>query len=69
MIGDSYGDLTAAKKNRALFYPVIPGSEEGSWRELADEGLARFFGGSFAGEYQERLLNVFQNALGDGASP
>ena len=68
MVGDSYGDLTAAKKNRALFCPVIPGSEAESWRGLADEGLARFFGGSFAGEYQEGLLNVFQNALGDGAS-
>ena len=68
MLGDSYGDLTAAKKNRVLFYPVIPGGEAESWRGLADEGLARFFDGSFAGEYQNRLLTVFQNALGDGVS-
>jgi phosphoglycolate phosphatase-like HAD superfamily hydrolase len=67
MIGDSHGDLMAAKKNLALFCPVIPGGEAESWRELADEGLARFFGGSFAGEYQERLLNVFQSTLQDGA--
>lgn len=32
MIGDSPGDLEAAKANGALFYPIIPGREAVSWR-------------------------------------
>jgi phosphoglycolate phosphatase-like HAD superfamily hydrolase len=34
MIGDAPGDLTAAKENNALFYPVIPGEEEESWQQF-----------------------------------
>ena len=63
MIGDSPGDLAAADANRALFFPVVPGREPESWRELADEGLARFFDGRFAGGYQEKLLECFQENL------
>ena len=68
MIGDSYGDLTAANANRALFFPIIPGGEAESWLELSREGLARFFDGSFTGNYQQKLLDVFQNALQDDVS-
>lgn len=60
MIGDSSGDLRAAAANRTLFFPVVPGREPESWRELADEGLARFFAGSFAGVYQKKLTDAFQ---------
>lgn len=60
MIGDSSGDLKAAAANRTLFFPVVPGRETESWRELADEGIARFFADRFAGEYQERLLESFR---------
>ena len=63
MIGDSPGDLAAAKANRALFFPVVPGCETESWRELADEGLSRFFAGNFAGVYQERLLDGFRKSF------
>jgi phosphoglycolate phosphatase-like HAD superfamily hydrolase len=59
MIGDSSGDLNAAAANRALFFPVVPGRETESWRELAEEGLARFFEGRFAGDYQKKLLDAF----------
>ena len=63
MIGDSPGDLAAAHANRAFFFPVVPGREPESWRELAEEGLSRFFAGSFAGAYQERLLHGFQKVF------
>ena len=43
MIGDAPGDLKAAKANKALFFPIIPGQEEKSWAELADKGLDKFF--------------------------
>ncbi len=63
MIGDSPGDLAAAERNHALFFPVVPGREPESWKELAEEGLARFFTGGFAGGYQERILEAFRGAL------
>lgn len=63
MIGDSPGDLAAAERNHALFFPVVPGRETESWRELAEEGLTRFFTGRFAGGYQEKMLDGFRDAL------
>ncbi|MGL6227256.1 MAG: HAD family hydrolase [Thermoguttaceae bacterium] len=63
MIGDAPGDFKAAQANHALFFPINPGQEEKSWELLYNEGLDRFFGGTFAGEYQERLLDVFNGFL------
>jgi phosphoglycolate phosphatase-like HAD superfamily hydrolase len=63
MVGDAPGDYKAAKANGALFFPIIPGDEEASWAELGGEGLKRFFAGSFAGAYQEKLLAAFDKAL------
>jgi len=63
MIGDSPGDLAAADANHAFFFPIIPGHEEESWRELAEKGLDLFFGGCFAGNYQGRLLEGFRTCL------
>jgi hypothetical protein len=37
--------------------------EDESWRELVGEGLDRFFAGTFAGEYQERLIREFEAIL------
>jgi phosphoglycolate phosphatase-like HAD superfamily hydrolase len=63
MIGDAPGDYKAAKSNGALFYPVNPGNEEASWECLFKEGLDRFFAGTFAGEYEARLLKEFEACL------
>ena len=63
MIGDAPGDLKAARQNDVLFYPVIPGKEEESWKKLQNEGLYRFFNGTYAGEYESRLLNDFNKGL------
>lgn len=63
MIGDAPGDYKAAAENNALYYPIVPGNEEASWKRLADEGLANFFDGTFAGEYQQMLLSEFDAAL------
>ena len=59
MIGDAPGDQKAAKANNALFFPVVPGEEEASWEQLLEEGIDRFFNGSFAGEYEESLTGRF----------
>ena len=47
----------------ALFFPVNPGAEEASWKRLFEEGLDRFFAGTFAGKYQEELLAEFDRYL------
>ena len=63
MVGDAPGDYKAAEGNNALFFPIIPGKEEASWAQLAGEGLAKFFAGTFPGEYQKKLLAEFDAAL------
>jgi phosphoglycolate phosphatase-like HAD superfamily hydrolase len=63
MIGDAPGDHQAAVANNCLFFPVNPGAEEASWRRLFEEGIQRFFEGTFAGAYQERLLAEFDAFL------
>ncbi|MCH7658002.1 MAG: HAD family hydrolase [Bacteroidetes bacterium] len=63
MIGDAPGDLKAARQNDVLFYPVIPGKEEESWKRLQNEGLDRFLKGKYAGDYENRLLDDFNKGL------
>jgi len=63
MIGDAPGDFNAAKSNRALFYPIDPGSEERSWKNFHDEAFDRFFAGTYAGEYEAKLIKEFDARL------
>ena len=63
MIGDAPGDFKAAVANDALFFPVNPGAEEVSWKRLHEEGIERFLSGTFAGEYQQSLLDEFDSYL------
>ena len=63
MIGDAPGDHQAAVANGALFFPINPGHEDASWKRLYDEGIDRFLAGTFAGDYEERLLAEFHEYL------
>jgi phosphoglycolate phosphatase-like HAD superfamily hydrolase len=63
MIGDAPGDHKAAVANDCLFFPINPGAEEASWRRLLDDGIFRFFDGTFAGPYQQQLLDEFATFL------
>ncbi|MCL2128379.1 MAG: hypothetical protein FWH38_09000 [Treponema sp.] len=63
MIGDAPGDMEAAHSIKGLFYPVIPGSEDESWIRLKEEGLGKFFDGTFQGEYESALINDFMEFL------
>ena len=65
MIGDAPGDLAAAREAGALFYPIVPGREEPSWRRLHDEAYDRFLAGDYAGDYAEALTRGFLDALPD----
>ncbi|MFW6066455.1 MAG: HAD family hydrolase, partial [Planctomycetota bacterium] len=59
MVGDALGDMKSAKANNALFYPINPGDEAESWRRLLQEGLERFFAGTYAGDYERELIDDF----------
>lgn len=63
MIGDAPGDHKAASAVGALFFPINPGAEEQSWKKLGEEGLKKFFDGTFAGAYQQQLLDEFNTYL------
>jgi len=63
MIGDAPGDLKAARANGAFFYPINPGREEESWRTFQAEAYDRFLNGTYAGDYEHKLVEVFDRLL------
>lgn len=67
MIGDAPGDLEAARANGALFYPILPGGEDASWKRFHDEALERFLAGEYAGDYQAARIRDFDGHLPETA--
>jgi len=63
MIGDAPGDYQAAQANHTLFFPINPGAEDASWRRFCEEGIDKFLSGTFAGAYQQQLLDEFDSFL------
>jgi phosphoglycolate phosphatase-like HAD superfamily hydrolase len=63
MVGDAPGDLDAALKNGVLFYPILVGKEEFSWKRLSTEALSKMLDGSYRGEYQQKLIDEFNSVL------
>ena len=63
MIGDAPGDMRAAKKNNALFFPINPGTEEESWQRLYEEAFDKFMNDEYAGKYEEKLIAEFDACL------
>lgn len=63
MMGDAPGDLSAARANGALFFPINPGHEEASWERFFREGMDRFFGQTYAGDYEASLIAEFEKLL------
>lgn len=63
MIGDAPGDWEAAKTVDALFFPILPGDEEKSWKMLQTEALEIFFNHGYAGDYQTERLRLFDELL------
>jgi beta-phosphoglucomutase-like phosphatase (HAD superfamily) len=63
MMGDAPGDMKAAMAVGILYYPINPGHEEESWEKFYNEGMQKFLDGTFAGGYQEELINEFNTYL------
>jgi phosphoglycolate phosphatase-like HAD superfamily hydrolase len=62
MIGDSNGDLRAAKDNKSLFYPITPGREQEAWNRLP-EFFDLFITKRYKGDTEAKLLDDFNKAL------
>jgi phosphoglycolate phosphatase-like HAD superfamily hydrolase len=63
MMGDAPGDMRSARANDALFFPVNPGHEEDSWKLLHDEAFDKFIEGTYAGDYEDGLIEKFEALL------
>jgi phosphoglycolate phosphatase-like HAD superfamily hydrolase len=63
MIGDAMGDLEAASANGVLYYPINPGQEDASWKRFYDQAFDKFIDGTFAGAYQEAIIEEFKTYL------
>ena len=63
MIGDSSGDLDAAKECKIWFYPIIPKHENESWLLFMNEVRNIFFKGLFNEEYQNKLIEKYKEFL------
>ena len=57
MIGDAPGDCAAAEEAGALFYPILPGREEESWKRFAETDYPRFL----ADELDEATLSALRS--------
>ena len=62
-VGDALGDLDAAQKNGVLFYPILVGREEESWKRLAEEAIHKLLHGIYRGAYQEQLIKEQRSIL------
>ena len=63
MLGDALGDLNAALKNGVWFFPIVPGKEEASWVRFYNEGLTKLLSNQFDQNYQDQLINEFNDEL------
>lgn len=69
MIGDAPGDKKAALAVGACFYPINPGHEEDSWARFNTEAIARFFAGTYKGDYETKVIAEFDRLLPDVNQP
>ncbi|MBN1561835.1 HAD family hydrolase [candidate division KSB1 bacterium] len=63
MIGDAPGDMSAAKSNGILYFPINPNKEEKSWQVFYDSAALRFKNGEYAGDYETELIAAFEKSL------
>ena len=63
VIGDSKSDYISAKKNKSLFFPIIPSREKHSWKIFKNKDLSKFLLGSYTKSYEKKMINNFNDSL------
>ena len=63
MIGDSPSDYYAAKNNKVLFFPILPGKENESWKFLLSKGFFDFFSLKYDGRIQDKKIIEFESII------
>ncbi len=63
MVGDALGDLKAARSAGALFYPILPGKEDESWKLFHDEICEEFLAGKYSKQHEALHLAAFEKVL------
>ena len=63
MVGDALSDLIAARSAGAMFYPIVPGHEEKSWKIFHDEVINKFLIGRYDTETETQFMHDFEIAL------
>ena len=62
-VGDAASDLKAAQDNGVLFYPIVPGRENESWKELETTAFGCFTAGTYPGEKMDGYVSAFLDSL------
>lgn len=65
MVGDAPGDCLAAEENAVLFYPIMVNRETESWKRFMIEALDKLKQGTYAGAYEQQLIEAFRDNLRD----
>lgn len=63
VIGDSPGDLEAARNCKASFFPIEPSNERSCWRLFCDTVYTSFLNGQYRGAREAELTRRFQSLL------
>lgn len=63
MLGDTDGDGESAHAAGALFYPIMPGDEEASWRRFREEILPLFLTGKYGSEEETKYYSRLKDML------
>ena len=62
-VGDAASDLKAAQDNGVLFYPIVPGKENESWKELETTAFGCFTAGTYPGVKMDGYVSAFLDSL------
>ena len=62
-VGDSIGDMEAARHAGTCFFPIIPTRESDSWHRLARHAIPRLLDGTYKGKYQQMMIDELVERL------
>lgn len=64
MLGDTDSDGVCAHEAGAMFYPIMPGDEEASWRRFREEILPLFLAGKYGPAEEAKYYGQLKTTLG-----